>query len=387
LINEGYITTKSIPGSFGSTLEMKSHAEDLLRTTDKKVMIIETNEMKQKTSNALGIQLAYDKVTLPMIPTNSISYERQKFDTAEEETKASDLYTILIGLRNELASEFGLSTHKIASNKVLTNLTKVRPSDVKFFENMEDFADAKMNTIGNRFIQKIKQFCLNNDLKMDNFGSLNSTGQSSKMQTKNDLDPKLSILLEQLPVTKSEAYILFEYKRKSISEVALNKSIATSTVLNYLVDCVSIGLPLDYARLNVTDQMISHVEEKLRLPPINSDISRLAPIKEVVNNDISWESLKLVIALLKRKYGFNTKSFDSSDKRQAMIQLNENFAFSPAQNKFATKSNQKPEQQAEENRRPLPTWFKRKTENDVNEAERPGTELNDHKIKKKKLDL
>jgi hypothetical protein len=45
----------------------------------------------------------------------------------------------------------------------------LRPSNIKSLENIEDFANEKAEKIGSRFIQKIKEFCSKNDLKLDNF--------------------------------------------------------------------------------------------------------------------------------------------------------------------------------------------------------------------------
>ena len=48
------------------------------------------------------------------------------------------------------------------------------------------------------------------------------------------------------------------------------RGIAISTVFSYLADSVLNGLPLDYRRLNITEELIDRVENVIRKPPINS---------------------------------------------------------------------------------------------------------------------
>ena len=72
-------------------------------------------------------------------------------------------------MRNEIAHEVGVSSHKIANNKNLADLAALRPSKVINFAEIDDFANEKVETIGLRFIEKIKQFCTKTGLKMDNF--------------------------------------------------------------------------------------------------------------------------------------------------------------------------------------------------------------------------
>ena len=46
---------------------------------------------------------------------------------------------------------------------------------------------------------------------------------------------------------------------------------------------------------------MSVIERAIRAPPINSDVSKLKPIKEVLPEEIGYGQIKLTIALLKTK--------------------------------------------------------------------------------------
>ena len=53
-------------------------------------------------------------------------------------------------------------------------------------------------------------------------------------------------------------------------DVAMTRTLKTSTIVNHLASCIDVGLPLDIARLGVTDSMITIVTNVIRKPPINS---------------------------------------------------------------------------------------------------------------------
>ena len=82
----------------------------------------------------------------------------------------------------------------------------------------------------------------------------------------------------------------------------MEKGVAVSTVVGHLEDAVLIGLPLNFTRFGVTPEKISQVEKVLRNPPINSSIGKLTIIKEQLPQ-MSWEDLKMCLALIKRKFG------------------------------------------------------------------------------------
>jgi hypothetical protein len=74
-----------------------------------------------------------------------------------------------MNVRNELASEIGLSAQKICNNSQLSALTKLRPSIKKNLERVEGFPIEKIDTIGAKLVEKIVLFCNKFNLNKDNF--------------------------------------------------------------------------------------------------------------------------------------------------------------------------------------------------------------------------
>ena len=78
---------------------------------------------------------------------------------------------LILKTRNEIADENGISAHKVATNKLLETLVKIKPSKVENLAKIEDFAKEKADIIGSRFVVEIQKFCKLHNLKMDNFES------------------------------------------------------------------------------------------------------------------------------------------------------------------------------------------------------------------------
>jgi hypothetical protein len=109
-------------------------------------------------------------------------------------------------------------------------------------------------------------------------------------------------IIELLNATKRETYIQFEIEKKSISDIASNRSLAEGTIMGHLEDAIINGLSVNFKRLHITLEDIDGLEQKLRKPPINSNISSLTVIKEQVPH-LDWGHLRIMMALIKKKYG------------------------------------------------------------------------------------
>ena len=50
------------------------------------------------------------------------------------------------------------------------------------------------------------------------------------------------------------------------------RGLKTSTVCGHLSDCIEVGLPVNIAKLGVTDKIIDMVTDAVRKPPVNSGL-------------------------------------------------------------------------------------------------------------------
>ena len=130
----------------------------------------------------------------------------------------------LLRLRNDIANEYGISAHRVATNRLLETLTTVRPSDIENLTRINDFAQEKAETIGVRFIEKIKTFSMQNNLKLNNFDDysqtitvLNETSSDKNKNFEYQIATKIdNDLLAQLTLSKQSVYQSFQIDKKSI---------------------------------------------------------------------------------------------------------------------------------------------------------------------------
>ena len=79
-------------------------------------------------------------------------------------------------------------------------------------------------------------------------------------------------MLISLPKTKYETYVSFEFEKKELNEICLQRGLAKSTLYGHLESAILIGLPVSFNRLDVKPDDISTVEKRIRQPPINSSM-------------------------------------------------------------------------------------------------------------------
>lgn len=343
LTNENYLDAKVIQGGFGSTVILTPKARTFLadKTNSCPVLLFETTQMRElsapvvKPSYSITVSSPHTKsskppanIILPLVPvrelasicqwssssaasTSSSSSSGQQAAVTEvddEQFKETELFKVLLNVRNEIATESGVSAHRICSNKILSAFAHIRPSVIENLKLVEGFPQANLST-GQRIIDKIASFCSKYKLKTDNRSSLmaNATldmSLNTATASMNSLSSKMEQLLMNLSETKRTTYLAYQIEQRALDEIALKRGLAHSTLTGHLEEALLIGLPLDMGRLGLTMEAVNKLEARIRQPPINSNVSKLTVIKEQVP-DISWENLRLMVAILKIKYGAN----------------------------------------------------------------------------------
>lgn len=189
MINEGYLGVKNIQTAYGSypISILTQKGKDLIDDKITQVKFYETSDMKKLgsttiTSNGVTITGSVSNPTnfiLPSVPVHQIACssatnKAPKVKELKEGNLETELYKLLIKVRGEMVEEFGLSAHKICTNKALSSLAYTRPSTIQNLEQVDDFP-ANAQKIGAKFIENIVLFCKKFNLKMDSFTNMNET--------------------------------------------------------------------------------------------------------------------------------------------------------------------------------------------------------------------
>ncbi|XP_022095858.1 Werner syndrome ATP-dependent helicase homolog [Acanthaster planci] len=333
VISEGFLVERQVIGGFGPTVELSPKGlcwyKETMKGNNKSFKISPSQEMLsfEKTVQKPAIlPQSIKSRTLPS--TQFINWQQVSFD--DDEAKAGPsvqaaqpkmdpkeqqlqgvLYSKLMNLRNSLASEIGAAPYMVANNKNLHDLAIIRPSTKQSLLKIDGIAEARADKFGLRFIEAVREFCKENNLKTDNFPSHISDSQD----THSEVFQKTSII-HHISETVQESYSLFHEKNMSLADIAKERNIKESTVGGHLADAIRAGYPVNFSRLNITSALQKQIEGVIRAPPINSDISQLAPIKALLPGSVDWYQLKVVVAILQTQHGIPTcKSVsDNMDK-------------------------------------------------------------------------
>ncbi|XP_043229115.1 Werner syndrome ATP-dependent helicase homolog [Amphibalanus amphitrite] len=207
------------------------------------------------------------------------------------------LYTDLLALRSRLSDQLGVMPYMVASNRALLELAQRRPTSLTQLGRVEGFTDAKVQKYGYEIVELVNNAAIKHNLTTNNF--------PDKMPDEKLDSGAEEALLLRLSETQRESYILTQHESQSLEEAAEKKGVKPSTVVTHLSEAIKIGLPVDLSRLGVDNALVESVYRVVRSPAIGSNISRLGPIKEQCPPEVSWDQLKLCLAVISRLHGLS----------------------------------------------------------------------------------
>ena len=194
-----------------------------------------------------------------------------------------DLFETLRELRKSIASENSVPAYVVFHDPALRDMARQRPSTPAAMANISGVGEKKLKAYGERFVEAITDYCSQNDVSMDQSGvtkiskPVASSGKSMVMAA-----------------VMKKAFSLFE-QGLSIEDVAAQIDRAPSTTSGYLsryIDEHDITDPSPWVDAQLIPKIRAATDEV-------GSLERLAPIKEILGDEISYEQLRPVIDCLK----------------------------------------------------------------------------------------
>ncbi|KAK7463978.1 hypothetical protein BaRGS_00038018, partial [Batillaria attramentaria] len=322
---EGYLKEQAVDRGFGATVHLSKKAEQWLKKAEssRSLKLVPTQDLlselraaavKQAIQSGNGPRLRPDNITprkpVPATltapspaasttspPTPAAVTPEPEVDPVEAKLQM-ELYVKLVKQRNDISQETGFTPHNIASNKVLLDLARFRPSNCENLQRIEDLPAAKAERFGQMFVDTIQEFCGQHGLSVDQFPTLSSFSSSSGMQQQ----------LAQLTGTQQASYLMFTQESKSLEEIASLRGLKTGTIATHLCEALRQGLTVDIRKVGVTPAREELIASTIQSPPINCVIGSLTRIKEQLPVDVEFNHIKVVIASLVGRYGQTTDS-------------------------------------------------------------------------------
>ncbi|CAL1547093.1 unnamed protein product, partial [Lymnaea stagnalis] len=321
LVYEGYLREKSISGSFGLTIEMTPQGrswlnQDKSKNSAHQLLLTPTVDLQHELDSGAKKHVTYaprlhqihslSSLNMPtkLLPSPSVAAPTAPPSLAaptkpvDEKTAKleSELYVHLVKLRNEMSQDTGFVPHKIASNRVLLDMAKFRPSIRTSLLRLEDFSEVKADNFGDKFLELINSFCLKSTLKTDNFPVVDTMDSADSMAcVKEDL--------MKLTETQRQSYIMFVLQNISLEEVASKRGLKTSTIVGHLCEALKVGLAVDIRRLGLTPQIEKLISDAIWAPPVNGVISSFTKIKDQLPPYVEYNQIKVIISNLILKHG------------------------------------------------------------------------------------
>uniref|UniRef100_A0A8C0IFL0 Bifunctional 3'-5' exonuclease/ATP-dependent helicase WRN n=1 Tax=Bubo bubo TaxID=30461 RepID=A0A8C0IFL0_BUBBB len=217
------------------------------------------------------------------------------------------LYGKLLTARQKVANEKSIPPAVLATNKILVEMARIRPTNVENVKRIDGVSEAK-STILVPLLAEIKDFCQVNGLQTDTFPTSGTKDQ------KEDSPWKCNRVLSP---SEHVTYVLFQEKNLSVRTISETRSLPLSEVGTHLFQAMKAGYPVNLERAGLTPEVKQIISDVIRNPPIDSDTTEIQAIRKLVPANIELYLIRMTIALLEKED--RTKSRDGSGVKRMLV--------------------------------------------------------------------
>ena len=197
----------------------------------------------------------------------------------------SGLFEQLRALRRRLADEHGVPAFVVFNDTTLRGLAAAKPGDRQAMLAVSGVGPAKMEQYGEAFLSVIRE-CLN-----DGKSSPEVSGASylDKIQRIKEARARKDADNTHLGATHALTLQLLR-QGLSVAEIANERGLSQQTVLAHVERIVNAGETVNLGPLLPSEERVERIETALQA----AGDERLAPVKELLGDDYSYEEIRLV---------------------------------------------------------------------------------------------
>ncbi|NXU91217.1 WRN helicase, partial [Xiphorhynchus elegans] len=211
--------------------------------------------------------------------------------SSREKELQTALYGKLLTARQKVANEKEIPPAVLATNKVLVEMARIRPTSVENVKKIDGVSEAK-STLLIPLLAEIKGFCQVNGLQTDTF-------PTSAPKDQKEASPCKSA--RALSPSEHVTYILFQDKNLSLRAISECRSLPLAVVGTHLLQAMKAGLPVSLERAGLTPEVQQVITDVIRNPPVDSDTTKTQVIRKLVPANIELYLIKMMIALLEKE--------------------------------------------------------------------------------------
>ncbi|XP_058438290.1 bifunctional 3'-5' exonuclease/ATP-dependent helicase WRN isoform X6 [Marmota monax] len=229
---------------------------------------------------------------------------------AQEQETQIMLYRKLVEARQRHANIMDVPPAILATNKILLDMAKMRPTTVENVKQIDGVSEGKATVLA-PLLEVIKQFCIENSIQTDLFSNIIPQEEQKKsLEVKN----KKCSLSQSVACT----YSLFQEKKMSLISIAEKRILPLTAIGMHLAQAVKAGYPLDMERAGLTPEVQKIIVDVIRNPPVNSDMNKIKLIRMLVPENIDTYLIHMATEILENNHDSRPlfqPSCDSNKKR------------------------------------------------------------------------
>ncbi|XP_023782248.1 Werner syndrome ATP-dependent helicase [Cyanistes caeruleus] len=251
-----------------------------------------------RSTNMLNSVSGRSPLRSPLRPQEpSVSSREQELEAA--------LYGKLLTARQKVANEKEIPPAVLATNKILVEMARIRPTSIENLKKIDGVSEAK-STMLMPLLDEIKGFCQVNGLQTDTFPTSESKAQKEASPWK---------CARALSPSEEVTYILFQEKNYSLKAVSECRSLPLAVVGTHLSQALRAGYSVSLERAGLTPAVEQVIRDVIRSPPVLSDTTKIQEIRKLTPANIELYLIKMVITLMEKE-DRNKSQGDSHIKRR-----------------------------------------------------------------------
>ncbi|KFP84559.1 Werner syndrome ATP-dependent helicase, partial [Acanthisitta chloris] len=227
--------------------------------------------------------------------------------SSREKELETALYGKLLTARQKVANEKEIPPAVLATNKILVDMARIRPTSVENVKKIDGVSKAKSNMLM-PLLAEIKDFCQANGLQTDTFPTSASRDQKEASPLK---------CARALSPSEDVTYTLFQEKNLSMRAISESRSLPLSVVGTHLVQALKAGYPVSLERAGLSAEVQQIIADVIHNPPIDSDTTKIQAIRKLVPAHIELYLIKMMIAVLEKEA--RKKSQDGLGMKRRLI--------------------------------------------------------------------
>ena len=209
---------------------------------------------------------------------------------AKRVSKNNELFDLLRSLRREIASEEGIPPYIVFGDNTLKEMSVRIPVNESQLSEISGVGEKKILKYGEMFLNVIKEYVkVNNiEVKWESGLKINKDELEEKFKKSNGKDGK-----------KKSFEITIDMLREGdkFHTIAKERELSITTVLSHIQQYLEEGNKIDF-EIDF-DSLFSKREEELVLDAIDKvGYSKLKPIKENLEEDVSYEKIRFIVTKL-----------------------------------------------------------------------------------------